>query len=114
MHGVGIARDNRGGGRFHNACAQNISAAARHAIENLDDLRVGFSRAVDDLGHAGAERAMVVDLGEADILVGKFGETRGALLGRQPAVADLGKELEQGRRAHAAPVAMPVFIEPVR
>ena len=53
---------------------QDVDAGGGHAGEDFGGLFGGFALGVDDLGKAGAEGAVVIDAGVAEVFVGKIGE----------------------------------------
>ena len=67
---------------------EEVLAAAGDLLRDRDDLRGGLTRAEDDFGEPTAQRAMVVHLGEAQVLVGQALQPLGRLLERHASVAD--------------------------
>ncbi len=90
-------RRGRAGGR---AGGKDIAAVLRHAGKNRDDLRVGFALAINHLRHAGAQRAMMIDLGKARVLEWEIGKTCEGLLGRGSSVANGRKQFPEAGRVH--------------
>ena len=57
--------------------ARTSDAGGGHAGEDLGGLLGGFVLGVDDFGEAGAEGAVVIDAGVAEVFVGEVGEALG-------------------------------------
>jgi len=57
------------------ARGQDIAAVLGHAGKYLRNLFDRFARGKDDFGHAGAERAVMIDLGKADVLERQIAQT---------------------------------------
>jgi hypothetical protein len=60
-----------------------------HAREDLRYLRGGLAGGKDNLGHPGAQRAVMVELGEAQLLEGHTLEPLKSIIHLGPAVADI-------------------------
>ena len=72
--------------------------------EDLGDLSGRFSFAKNHFGHALAEGAMVIDLGESEVFEWEMAETLHRLVGRELFGADLLKELAEGSRVHGVEI----------
>ena len=79
------------GGDFVNAGGEDVGAGGGHAGEDFGGLFGGFALCVDDLGEAGAEGAVMVDAGVAEVFVGEGGEALGGGGGSEGAGLDLGE-----------------------
>jgi len=77
-----------GGGGGRNAGGQDIFPAFRHAIENFDELLLGFSGGINHLGQAGAKGPVMVDLGELKVFVGHVGQSGQPFPRRRRALLD--------------------------
>ena len=93
VDGVGHGRDYRGGGILGYAGCEQPVRAAEHRGGELGDLRRGLTVAEYHLGEALAEGAVVVDLGEAEVLVWARGEPLGGFVSRHAPGLDIGKQL---------------------
>jgi hypothetical protein len=56
------------------AGSENVAAVVRHAGKDLGDVGDGFAGGEDDLGHAGAQGAVMVELGKAHVFKGEVAE----------------------------------------
>ena len=54
---------------------QHVAAGLRHAGKDGCHLRGGLAGGKDDLGHAGAQRAVVIELGETEVFKGQIAQT---------------------------------------
>ena len=77
VDGGGKGGEDHGGGGCVDAGGEDVDAGGGHAGEDFGGLLGGFVLRVDDLGEAGAEGAVVVDAGVAEVFVGKVGEPLG-------------------------------------
>jgi hypothetical protein len=74
---VGVGFQNGGGHFFRGAGDQHVGGTGQEFIRDRNDVIDGFAQAEDYLGHAVAQGAVVVYLGETDVFEGemaKFGE----------------------------------------
>ena len=90
VDGCGNDGQNRGRGRLVGARGQDIRASGGHADEDFGSLGRGFPSSIDDLRQSGAQGAVMVDAGMADVFEGKVGEAFGGLFGGQAATFDRG------------------------
>jgi len=65
------------------------------AFGDGDDLRASLALGEDDFGNSLAKRAMMVDLGEAEVLVGKPPQELERRGNRAPAAADVVEQLRK-------------------
>ena len=79
---------------------QDVAAMLGQPRENLGDLRRSLAFSEDHFGHAGAEAAMVIDLGKAQIFERQMAQAVYCLVGRELAVADLLEEFADGFGVH--------------
>jgi len=56
------------------ASSENVAAVVRHTRENLRHVSDGFAGREDDLGHAGAQAAVMIELSEAHVFKGEVAE----------------------------------------
>ena len=77
-----------------------VGAGGDDARADRRDLRGALALAEDHLGHAAAERAMLVDLGEAEILEGQMAQALERRGGAKPAGRDLLQEPAQTLLGH--------------
>ena len=98
-----------GAGMRHGDALGNVARRPRHERplapcgdprNDCFDLFGRFARPVDSLREAPAERAVMVDLGEAQILVGQCREAVDGLLRRDAAGADGLEQLFEALRIH--------------
>ena len=82
------------------AGGEDVGAGDGHAEEDAGDLFGGLAGGVDNLGEAGAEGAVVVDAGIAQVFEGEVGKAGGGLLGGEGLVLDFGEEGEEGGGGH--------------
>jgi hypothetical protein len=74
----------------------------REARENFCHLRRQLAFSENNLRHAGTQSAMMVDLGEANILEGQMPQASHRLVRRQFAFADLVEKFADGFSVHKA------------
>jgi hypothetical protein len=86
------ARDQGRGHRRLRAGGQHVVVVLGQALHDGHHLLRGLARAVDGLGHAVAQRAVQVDAGEAQVLVGQRAQPGERLLGGERAGRDLLQE----------------------
>src|SRR6202020_1200006 len=73
------------------AGGENIAAMFGEARENLRDLHWCFTFTENNLRHACAQGAMMIDLGEAEIFKRQMAQAGDAFIGRELAPADIVK-----------------------
>ena len=81
---------------------EDVLAARRELTADANDLFGGLSLAKDDLGHALAESAMVIDGRVAEVGEGKRAQLGGRVIDGGRAIADAFEELAQPREIHEA------------
>ena len=86
----------RGGGARH----QHALAARGHALDDRHDLLGSLAGAEHRLGEAASQCAMVVDLGEAEVLVGERRQAARRLVGAHPPVPHALEKLLDAARIH--------------
>ena len=77
VDGCGVLGEDACGGGGVGAGGEDVDAGGGHAGEDFGGLLRGFVLGVDDLGEAGAEGAVVIDAGVAEVFVGEVGEALG-------------------------------------
>ncbi len=82
------------------ARGQNIAAMFRKPGKNSRHLRGSLAFSKDNFGHAGAQGAMMVDLGEAEVFERQMAQARDRVIGRELALAHLLEELADGFGVH--------------
>src|SRR5580692_5508728 len=85
---------------WRNPRRQDIIAVLRQPAENFGEMGGILSRAKDHLRHADAQRAMVIDVGEAEIFEGEMAEFLDGLVGGDFAAAYVVEELFEGFCVH--------------
>jgi hypothetical protein len=70
------------------ARGQHIAPGLRHVAEDRGHLRGGLALGKDYLRHAGAQRAMMVELGEAHVFKGHDLQPLKSIIHPDPALAD--------------------------
>jgi len=105
VEGCGRGFEDGGCGGLVGAGGEDVGSGGGHAGEDFGGVGGRFVLRVDDFGEAGAEGAVVVDAGEAEVFVGKSGEADCGGLRGEGAGFDGGEEFEQGGFCHLALVA---------
>ena len=87
-----FARDllHRGEMLLRSASDQNIIFVSCELLEDASNLRRCLPRSQNHLGHAGADGAVMVNLGEAEVLEGHVTQTFERLVGRHFSLLDVG------------------------
>jgi hypothetical protein len=85
---------------FGGTRGQDVPAVGREAGEDGGYLVGRFAWRKDHLGHALAQGAMVVELGEAEVLKGQVTQALDGVVGGEALSADLVEELAQGLGVH--------------
>jgi hypothetical protein len=85
---------------FSRARGEDIAFVLGQLRENLRHLSGRFALAENHLGHALAQGAVMVDLGEAQVLEGEMAEALDGFVGRELFGADLFEEAGQGSGVH--------------
>jgi hypothetical protein len=92
MLGVGDGGVNRGSHFVGGAGGKDVAASLGHAGKDGGDLGGGFSGGEDDFGHAGAQGAVVIELGEAHVFKGEVFEACEGSIDGGAALADFVEE----------------------
>lgn len=74
---------------------EDIDPAGGEAREDGGDLLGRFAESEDDLWHTGAQSAMVVNLGEADVFKGEIFKARGSVVGSEFAGLNALEQMEE-------------------
>jgi hypothetical protein len=82
------------------AGCEDVAASQGHPAEDFGDLGGCFAGGEDDLGHAGAQGAVVVELGEAEVFKGKVFEAIEGIADGNAAVADFVEEGFEAKTIH--------------
>jgi len=85
-------------------CGEDVASMLGHAGKDGSYLRGGFARGEDDFRHAGAEGAMMIDLGEADVLERQIAQAIECVVYGGAAFANI---VEQGFNAAAIHQSLP-------
>ncbi len=81
---------------FGGAGGEDVAAVFGEAGKNSGDLRRRLAFAENDFGHADAQGAVMIDLGEAEIFEGQMTQARNGVVGRELALAYLFEKLADG------------------
>src|SRR5581483_4950997 len=92
--------------RFRGAGDQDISSMPCQASENFGDLLGSFPLAEDNLGHPGAQRAMMVHLGESQIFEWKMTQALDGVVRRELPLLYLIEQFADGIRVHGPGVSI--------
>jgi len=79
---------------------QDIATILGQPRENLGDLRWSLPFSENHFGHAGAEAAMVIDLGEAEIFERQMAQAIDSIVRLEFAAADLLEKFADGFGVH--------------
>jgi hypothetical protein len=85
---------------WRNPRRQDIIAVLRQPAENFGEMSRILSRTKDHFRHADAQRAMVIEVGEAKIFEGEMTHFFDSLVGRELATAYVFEELFEGFSVH--------------
>jgi hypothetical protein len=85
---------------FGGSRGQHVAAVGGEAAEDAGDLTGRFALGKDHLGHALAQGAMMVELGETQILKGQVAQALYGFVGREALFSDLLEQLAQGLGVH--------------
>ena len=77
VDGCGYCGEDHCGSWGVGARGEDVSSGGGHAGEDFGGLLGRFALGVDDLGEAGAEGAVMIDAGVAEVFVGEGGEALG-------------------------------------
>src|SRR6266852_9470714 len=80
---------------------EHVAAVGRQASEDVRHLARRFALGKNHLGHALAQGAMVVDLGETEVLKGQVTQALDGVVGREALFADLLEQPAKGLGIHA-------------
>jgi hypothetical protein len=85
---------------FRRSRCQNITSVGGQASEDIGHLPRRLSLTEDHFGHALAKGAMVVELGETQVLEGQVAEAFYGLVGGKALFSDFFEEFVEGMRIH--------------
>jgi len=85
---------------FGGARSQHVAAVGGEAGEDFGYLAGRFALGEDHLGHALAQGAMMVELGETQVLEGQVTEALHGFVGGKALLSDLIEELAKGFGVH--------------
>jgi len=91
---------------FGRARGEDVAFVGGQSCEDFGYLRGGLAFAEDHFGHALAEGAVVVELGEAEVFEGEMAQALDGLVGGQFALADLVEELSDGFGVHGVEIIL--------
>jgi len=81
---------------FGGSCGQHVAAVGGEAGEDVGYLAGRFALGEDHLGHALAQGAMMVELGETQVLEGQVAQALYGFVGGEALFSDLVEQLAQG------------------
>ena len=105
MLAFGECFEHDAGGFRGGAGNKNVFRAREQCVRDADDLVRRFAQAEDDFGHPVAQRAVVIDLGEAEILEGHVAHAFHGFVNAAGAAADAFEERAKLFFTHVANIA---------